>query len=128
MKITVTVLAAAAVLAAAGCGSAATTTTAAAPPPAPPSSVPAPAPPTASDTMCTTRACIVDDAQKGLIGTVAKDESVLTKMACKPSSVRHNPGNTWTVACVATFSDGSQSDGYVNLLPAADKITFEPVN
>jgi hypothetical protein len=109
----------------AGCGTqSAGTTTAAAGPPS--SSAPAPAP--SPTQICTTRACIVQDAEQGLIGDVAKDESVLTKMKCKPSTVRHNAGNTWTVACVATFSDGSKSDGYVNLLPGQSKITFEPTD
>jgi hypothetical protein len=49
-------------------------------------------------------------------------------MKCHAASVKHSPGNTWTVACPATFSDGSQSAGYVNLLPSANKITFEPTN
>jgi hypothetical protein len=51
---------------------------------------------------------------------------VSTKAVCKPSTVKHNAGNTWTVQCTVTYSDGSVSTGYANLLPAQNKITFEP--
>jgi hypothetical protein len=78
--------------------------------------------------LCTTRACIVSDVQKSLVSIVAKDNSVITKALCKPSSVKHNPGNTWTVTCAVTYSDGKRALGYANLLPAQDKITFEPLD
>jgi hypothetical protein len=94
----------------AGCGSLGATTTAAAGPSA------------SASAICTTRACITADAQNSLVGTVAEDESVITKAACTPSSVKHNAGDTWTV----TYSDGSEWSGYANLLPAQDKVTFEP--
>ncbi len=60
------------------------------------------------------------------MGIVAKDESVMTKAVCKPSTVRPNPGDTWTVTCTVTYSDGSEWRGYANLLPAQGKVTFEP--
>src|SRR5580704_12089902 len=82
--------------------------------------------PASSAPPCVTHACIAADIQKSLIGLVAKDEAVVTKAACKPSTVKQNAGQTWTVACTVTESDGSVASGYANLLPAAGKITWDP--
>jgi hypothetical protein len=120
-------LIAAAIIAAAtlaGCGPA--TTTAASQPPASTGAPSAAA--VASSAPCTTHACIVSDAQRNLVGLVAQDNSVSTRAACKASTVRHNAGNTWTVQCIVTYSDGSTAAGYANILPASNKITFEPAS
>jgi len=88
-----------------------------------PSSAPSATTATAS---CTTNACIANVAQQDLPGSLAKDESVITRAACEPSTVKQNAGDTWTVVCTATYSDGSQERGFANLLSDTDQITFEP--
>ena len=50
----------------------------------------------------------------------------MTKVTCQPSSVRHNPGNTWTATCTVDYSDGSQWVGYGNFVPARNRVTFQP--
>ena len=109
----------------AGCGNLGSTAAAggasaaaSAPPPAS-SAAPSPAP-------RTTHACIATEAQQNLVGLVAQDNSVSTKAVCKASTVKHNAGNTWTVWCTVTYSDGNETGGYANILSAQNKITFEP--
>lgn len=99
----------------------------AAPPQAAPSSsaLAAPPSPAASQEPCTTHSCIVADA-KGLVGSVAKDESVLTAMSCYSSTVKHAAPGVWTVHCLATYSDGSQWDGIASVLISANRVTWEP--
>jgi Protein of unknown function (DUF2510) len=77
---------------------------------------------------CTTNACIATDAQQALPGTVAKDDSVMTKATCKPSTVTRNAGGTYTVTCTVNYSDGMVARGDANLIPAQDEITFEPTD
>jgi hypothetical protein len=113
-------IAAAAITGCAGAG----TGTAVAGPPAGTAAAPSPS----ATAMCTTHACIVHDAQANLVGLVAQDNSVSTRAVCKASTVRHNAGNTWTVQCIVTYSDGSTAAGYANILPASNKITFEPAS
>jgi hypothetical protein len=76
--------------------------------------------------MCTTKACIVDDLQKSLVGGIAQDEAVATKVKCYKSTVKHNAGNTWTATCKVSYSDGSSVTGFGNLIPDKDKVTFQP--
>ncbi len=53
--------------------------------------------------------------EKSLPGIVDTDGSVLTKAACKASTVKRNPNDSYTVTCVATYTDGSQWRGYGTL-------------
>ena len=121
-------------LALTGCAST-TTTTVRAPSSAPPAAAPsasalAAAPsatPSPSEVACTTHSCIVDDA-KQLVGSVAKDESVITAMDCRSSTVKHAAPGIWTVSCTATYSDGSQVAGIATVLLSQSKITWEPTD
>lgn len=93
-----------------------------------PAAVPDSAPSAAATAACTTDACIASDAQQSLPGTVAKDDSVMTKATCKPSTVKRNAGGTYTVTCTVTYSDGMVARGDANLIPAQNEITFEPTD
>jgi Protein of unknown function (DUF2510) len=79
-----------------------------------------------SSSSCTSNSCIATEAQQSLIGAVAKDESVITKAACQASTVTDNSGGTYTVGCTVTYSDGSQWAGDATLIPAQDKVAWEP--
>jgi len=124
----------AAALALTGCGTVsslaapASTPASSAPPAAAPSSsaLAAPPSPAASPAPCTSHACIVYDAQ-GLVGAIAKDESVLTKMDCYQSTVKHAAPGIWTVSCLATYSDGSQWDGIATVLLTSGQVTWEAI-
>jgi hypothetical protein len=91
------------------------------------SAPPAPAP-TTSAAPCITSACIISDMNQSLVGMVAKDNAVTTKAVCKKSSLKVNPGQTWTAKCTLTYSDGLVAEGFANLVEATEKITFEPEN
>jgi hypothetical protein len=69
----------------------------------------------------------VDDA-KQLVGSVAKDESVITAMNCHESTVKHAAPGIWTVDCTATYSDGTQVGGIATVLLSQGKITWEPTS
>jgi hypothetical protein len=75
---------------------------------------------------CTTDKCIASEAEYQVKGSVAKDEAVVTKASCQPSTVKNDGGGNYTVTCDLTYSDGQQISGYVNLLPSQSKVTFEP--
>lgn len=80
----------------------------------------------ASQAPCTTHSCIVSDAQS-LIGTVAKDNSVLTKLSCTKSTVKQVVSGTYTVHCKATYSDGTVADGIASVLTAGSgSVDWEP--
>ncbi len=81
--------------------------------------------PSASAAPCTTHACIAQDAQ-GLIGGVAKDESVMTALSCQESTVKHLGPGIWSVRCLATYSDGAQWDGIATVLLSSSQVTWEP--
>ena len=85
-----------------------------------PSATPSPQP-------CTSHSCIIDDA-KQLVGSVAKDESVITAMSCEESTVKHLAPGIWSVRCTATYSDGSQVAGIATVLLEQGKITWEPTS
>lgn len=105
-------------------GSGSGTTDAGAPSSAPssqPSSAPVAA---ASSGPCTSHACITRDAQ-GMVGTVAKDNSVLTKMKCRKSTVRQPTPGVWTVHCTATYSDGSVWSGIASVLLSQGKVAWQ---
>jgi hypothetical protein len=72
-----------------------------------------PAPPTGPDTT------------RHLRG-IARDNAVATKVVCPASSVKQNPGGTWTATCTVTDSDGKTYTGYGNI--AGTEVTFEPVS
>lgn len=101
-------------------------TTDAGPPSSAPSSQPSSAPvAVASSGPCLTRACIVTDA-KGLKGTVAKDNAVMTKVACKKSTVRQVVDGTYTVRCTITYSDGLVARGIASVLTGTGEVDWEP--
>jgi len=77
---------------------------------------------------CTTNACIASDAQQSLVGSVAKNDSVMTKATCRASTVKRNAGGTYTVVCTVTYSDGNVARGNASLIPAQNEITFEPTD
>ena len=114
----------------AGCASTGSTTAASAPssePSAAPSSAPSSEPSAEpSAAPCTTKACIAAVMDQDAVGIVAENMSVVTGAKCKPSTVRHNPGNTWTARCTITYSDDSTGRGLVTLLPDQGKIAFQP--
>jgi hypothetical protein len=79
-----------------------------------------------SATVCASTSCAIATIQQSLVGVVAKDNSVMTAVKCKPSSLKENAGDTWTAQCTVTYSDGAQWSGYGNMVPAKDSVTFEP--
>jgi hypothetical protein len=79
----------------------------------------------ASSGPCTTHACITSDAE-GLKGTVAKDNSVMTKVTCKASTVRQVVSGTYTVHCTITYSDGSVWGGIASVLTGKGDVDWEP--
>jgi hypothetical protein len=77
--------------------------------------------------MCTTRACIVDDLRKSLVGGIAQDEAVATKVTCYKRTVKfHSAAGSYSATCVVGYSDGSSATGTGNLLVSAQKVTFQP--
>lgn len=72
-----------------------------------------------------TKACIVQDA-KSMVGTVAKDESALTKLSCRKSTVKRPTQGVYTVHCTATYSDGAVCAGIASVLISQGKVTWEP--
>jgi len=111
MRTPVLIAASAAVVALAGCGS--LPSPGAAPPSSAPSSA-ASAPP-----------CVTKDT---LVGSVAKNESVMTKLTCKESSVRHPVSGVWTVRCTADYSNGMVAKGVANVLLKSDQVTWSPTD
>ena len=79
-----------------------------------------------SAALCTSHSCIVSDIQQALVGQAAKDGSVITKAVCYKSTVKANPGDTYTASCDVTYSDGEVWSEYATLLAATDQITWEP--
>ena len=75
---------------------------------------------------CTTRSCIASDAQQSMVGTSAEDGSVVTKARCFKSTVKANPGDTYTVSCDITYTDGQVWAGLVTLLLASNQVSWQP--
>lgn len=73
---------------------------------------------------CTTKACIVSDAET-LKGDVAKDNSVMTKVTCTQSTVKQVVPGTYTVHCVASYSDGAKYHGIASVLTAKEEVDWE---
>jgi hypothetical protein len=76
---------------------------------------------------CTTNSCIAADAET-LKGTVAKDNSVMTKVTCREVTVKQVVSGTYTVHCTATYSDGSVWGGIASVLTAQGNIEWEATN
>jgi hypothetical protein len=111
----------AAVVLTAGCGSLGTTAAAG---PSSSAGTPSSAEAAASSAPCTTKACIVTDAES-LKGGVAKDNSVMTKITCKKSTVKQVVTGTYTVHCTATYSDGGVWRGIASVLIAKGDVEWE---
>jgi hypothetical protein len=84
--------------------------------------------PSASQSGCNARSCVVSTVDQTLVGSVAKDESVITGMTCKSATVKHNAGDTWTVHCTASYSDGSKWSGFATIVVSQAKVTWEPTD
>jgi hypothetical protein len=54
--------------------------------------------------------------------------SVFTAMDCDPSTIKQNAGDTWTVSCTASYSDGSKWRGYASIVVAQGNVEWEPVS
>jgi hypothetical protein len=81
----------------------------------------------AASAPCTTHACIASDLDQSLVGGVAQDEAVATKVTCYKKTVEfHKAADTYSAYCVVTYSDGSQATGTGNLLMKSQKVTFQP--
>lgn len=94
---------------------------------APPSSSALAAPsPSSSPPPCLTHSCIVSVIEQTLPGTEAKDGSVMTKAVCYKSTVKSNPGGTYTASCDVSYSDGEVWSGYATLLVAQQQVSWEP--
>ena len=76
---------------------------------------------------CTSNSCIASDAE-GLKGTVAKDNSVMTKVTCQASTAKEVVSGTYTVDCAVTYSDGSVWDGIASVLTGSGDIDWEPTS
>ena len=61
-----------------------------------------------------------------MVGKSAKDGSVVTKATCFKSTVKANPGDTYTVSCNVTYTDGQVWNGLVTLLLASDQVSWQP--
>jgi hypothetical protein len=75
---------------------------------------------------CTTHSCIAQDAEQSMVGTAAKDGSVVTKADCYRSTVTANAGDTYTVSCDITYTDGTVWNGLVTLLMASNQVSWQP--
>ena len=85
------------------------------------------APPSA--TACTSNACLTDQIEHDLLtSVVAKDGAVVTKAACRASTLKRNAGGSDTVYCTVTESDGGKAGGYANLIPSQQEITWDPTD
>jgi hypothetical protein len=96
------------------------------PSPGTPSSSTAPFIAQAVSSPCTSHHCITDDAEQGLPGAVAKDDSVVTKVGCHESTVRPDGHGDYTVDCTATYSDRSTADGYATVELTRNEVLFKP--
>jgi len=91
-----------------------------------PSSSTAPFIAQAESSPCTSHHCITDDAEQGLPGAVAKDNSVVTRVGCHESTVRPDGPGDYRVDCTATYSDRSTADGYATVELTRNEVLFEP--
>ena len=89
-----------------------------------PAAAPSP-PPSPSEVLCLTHSCIVDDADQ-IVGSAASDGSVIAKMSCQASTVRHAAPGVFAADCTATYSDGSRWYGIATVQPSKDQVSWEP--
>lgn len=82
----------------------------------------------AGQSGCNARSCVVSTVKQTLVGTVAKDESVITGMTCRPGTIKQNAGDTWTVSCTASYSDGSKWSGFATIVVSQTKVTWQPTD
>ena len=75
---------------------------------------------------CTSHACIVQEAEQWEVGQQAKDGSVVTKAVCYESTVTANAGDTYTVSCDLTYTDGTVWAGLVTILEASNQVSWQP--
>jgi hypothetical protein len=75
---------------------------------------------------CTSDACLTKQIESDLLSVVAKDGAVITKASCRASALKRNAGGSDTVYCKVTESDGAVSEGYANLIPSQEEITWDP--
>ena len=75
---------------------------------------------------CTSNTCVTSEIERSLVGLAAKDGAAITKADCQASTVRHNAGNTWSVNCTVTESDGSVSRGTGNWFVSTRQVTYDP--
>lgn len=80
--------------------------------------------PQASTAPSKTKASITEEIQQDAVGMVAADSSVVTAAKCRPA--RRNPGSTWTAHCTVTYTDGSKVPGNITLIPATNRLAFQP--
>ncbi len=78
----------------------------------------------ANASSCTTHVCIAADMQRSLVGLIVKDKSIVTRAACRASTVQHHVGNTWTAKCTATYLDGTKESRSASYIPTKRKIVF----
>jgi hypothetical protein len=93
---------------------------------APHSPSPVPSSAQADSGPCASHACIVQDAEHGLAGAEAKDNSVITKASCYVSTVKNDGSGDYTADCAATYSDGDVVNGYATVELSKKDVLFEP--
>ena len=76
--------------------------------------------------QCTSGSCIAGEIRQSLVNTIAKDDSVLTKMKCDPASVKEPSSGTYTENCTATYSDGTVATGTGTVDTSQNEVTFTP--
>ena len=75
---------------------------------------------------CTTNSCIVTELDQSLVGAIAQDESVATKVKCESSTVKNEGNGNYTAWCTVDYSDGTSVEGYGNVDTSQNKVTFQP--
>ncbi len=75
---------------------------------------------------CTTNSCIVTELDQSLVGAIAQDESVATKVKCENSTVKNEGNGNYTAWCTVDYSDGTSVEGYGNVDTSQNKVTFQP--
>jgi hypothetical protein len=64
--------------------------------------------------------------RRNLKGTVAKDNAVMTKVACKSSTVTQVVPGTYTVHCTVAYSDGAEWRGIASVLTFKEEVDWAP--
>jgi hypothetical protein len=83
--------------------------------------------PTSYDEGCMSHTCIAAYLDQNLVGLVALDYAVSTKVTCYSSTVvYHAAAGTYSADCTVNYSDGSSAYGTGNLITSSDAVTFTP--